>query len=94
LILENFVKGNLIDFADSLREYRKLYIQDVSSFTMNRLCWEFGNKYICYGTTSIQRMEFAHRPCMVANRDQDTTFVINANENHWILLSNIDFQHL
>jgi hypothetical protein len=85
------IKAEKLDRSDWLSSSQ---LDQFVSFTMNRLRWEFGNKYICYGTTSIQRMEFAHRPCMVANRDQDTTFVINANENHWILLSNIDFQHL
>jgi hypothetical protein len=52
---------------------------------------EFGRSVIIWDIASVEGMERSYRPSMILNNNRDQIFVLVANSNHYVVLSNINF---
>jgi hypothetical protein len=51
---------------------------------------EFGRSVVIWDIASVEGMERSYRPSMIQNNNRDQIFVLVANSNHYVVLSNIN----
>ena len=71
-----------------------LYLKNQQRDANYKLINPFGSCMLIYPIYFADQLEFQSHPGMVENDNIDRAFVIRAKQNHWIVLSNIDFRDL